>query len=374
MAEKPERYLILCVDRDDDLGVKTQIQTPISGREQVLAAANRLALADPEEADTNAVFAAVKKCDDLRRTGVDCEVAVVCGDQRGGFEADRKLKRGVDALLAAQEYSGIVFVSDGGDDENVMPILQSLKPIVSVERVTIRHSATVEQTYLVLGRYLRLLVYDPRYSKWALGVPGLILLLSGILIVANQIFEAELATVLILGGALFVRGFNVDRIIAGTLSRGPLGYVRLFSIVTSLLVTLVGVFSGYTNMIAQGGGLTALVAAKPSLIFTYGGKLTGYFLNGSLLLIWAGIAVYTMGALLSHMAHGVMRAWREWVVLVMLVLLYFPINTFATYLIGGQRESSILLVSYVLFGMAIIFGLTTTVFARVRTRASMAKE
>ena len=46
--EGPEKVLILCVDRDDDLGVKTKIKTPILGRKENLEAAVALALKDPE--------------------------------------------------------------------------------------------------------------------------------------------------------------------------------------------------------------------------------------------------------------------------------------------------------------------------------------
>ena len=105
----------------------------------------------------------------------------------------------------------------------MIPIIQSLKPIVSVERVAVKHSQTVEETYQVLGRYLRMLVFDPHYSKYALGVPGLILLLAGILVVTGHAFEAGLSAILIIGGAFLVRGFSVDRTVAGSFSEGRRG-------------------------------------------------------------------------------------------------------------------------------------------------------
>ncbi len=209
-----DRYLILSVDRDDDLEIKTKIRTPIKGRDAVQEAATRLALADPEEADANALFATIRKYEELKASGVECEVASVCGAADRGFEADRKIRREVEQLLSNGNYTGIILVSDGGDDEHVIPVLQTLKPIVSVVRVAVKYSKTVEETYLVLGRYLRMLVFDPHYSKWFLGVPGLVLLFSGVLLVSGQIVAAQLATLLILGGAFFIRGFNFDRSIA----------------------------------------------------------------------------------------------------------------------------------------------------------------
>ncbi|MCJ7614473.1 DUF373 family protein, partial [Candidatus Bathyarchaeota archaeon] len=49
-AAKAERILVLCVDRDDDLGMKAGINTPVLGRKENVNAAASLALRDPEEA------------------------------------------------------------------------------------------------------------------------------------------------------------------------------------------------------------------------------------------------------------------------------------------------------------------------------------
>ncbi len=374
MSERAERLLILSVDRDDDLGWKTKIQSPVVGREAALAAATRLALADPEEADANAIFAAVRKFDELSSKGVPCEVAVVCGDPGRGFEADRRVGTEIQSVLKGAAYTGVVFVSDGGEDEQVMPIIQSMEPIVSIERVAVKHSRTVEESYQILGRYLRMLVFDPHYSKWSLGVPGLIFILAGILIALGQFLDAELATLLILGGAFFIRGFGVDRTVAGMLHRGPTGYIRLFSMVTSVLVAVAGFFAGYSTMIVQDGPAAAAVYANSSQIFVYGGKLAGYWISGSLNLVWAGVAIYATGALLSHVARESIRWRRDGFVLVILALIYLPVETFSQFLISGAAESTFLLISYVLIGLAAIFALTVTIYPRVRTRGFPERE
>ncbi len=356
------------MDRDDDLGAKAKVESPVVGRDSALAAAARLALADPEEADANAIFAAVRKYDELTRSKTLCEVAVVCGEPNRGFEADRRIGRQVAKVLAESNYSGIVLVSDGGEDEQVIPILQSLKPIVSVQRIAVKHSQTVEETYEVLGRYLRMLVFDPRYSRYFLGVPGLIFVLAGILIVAGRVFEAELATLLILGGAFLVRGFSIDRTVAGLLQRGPTGYIRLFSMMAAALVVVAGIVTGYDSMMADTTAINAILA-NPSAILVYGAVLIGLLIGGSLTLVWGGVAIYAAGALLSHVARESVRWRRDGFVLVMLGILYFPIRTFSDFLVSGTAETTFLLISYVLIGLAAIFALTTTIYPRVRSRA-----
>jgi len=205
-------------------------------------------------------------------------------------------------------------------------------------------------------------------------VPGVILLLAGILIVSGQVLEAELATLLILGGVFFIRGFNLDRALADLLHRGPTGYMRLFSSVSSFLVILAGVFTGYGYLLVRDPSDVAAVGADPSQFLVHGATLVGYFISGSLILIWAGIAIYSTGALLSHVARDSIRWRRDGFVLLMLGLLYFPISTFSTFLIQGGAEESFLLISYVLLGLAAIFALTVTIYPRVRPRGATQKE
>src|SRR5205823_6437131 len=63
------KILVLCVDRDDDIGVKTGIKTPLIGREANLNAATKLGLADPEDSDVNALLSAISTYDGLVRDG-----------------------------------------------------------------------------------------------------------------------------------------------------------------------------------------------------------------------------------------------------------------------------------------------------------------
>ncbi|MDG6915408.1 MAG: DUF373 family protein [Nitrososphaerota archaeon] len=368
MSLSEERVLVLSVDRDGDLERKTRIRSPLLGRAAVMAAATGLAVADPEEADANALFAAVKEFDTLTSQDVACEVAAVSGLEESGYKADRKIRREVEALLSKGSYSGIVLISDGAEDELVVPILQALKPIVSVRRVVVKHSRSVEENYMVLGRYLRMLVFEPRYSKWAIGVPGTILLLAGMLVLVGAGYLATLSILIILGGAFLIRGFDIDRSVAGMMSHKPYGYVRLFSIPTSFLVAIVGVSSGYTSMTTQGADLLSKVGTSPSHFLEYGAPLVGYYLQGSLLLIWAAIGIYLSGTLLTQMLRGGPRAWRSVTMIVVLALLYLPVDQFSNYLVTGGASSSALLLIYVLVGLALVFGVVGILYSRLRSR------
>src|SRR5207247_1009848 len=93
------KILVLCVDRDDDIGVKTGIKTPLIGREANLNAATKLGLADPEDSDVNALLSAVSTYDGLVRDGQLAEIATICGDVHVGTSSDLILAQQLDQVL-----------------------------------------------------------------------------------------------------------------------------------------------------------------------------------------------------------------------------------------------------------------------------------
>ena len=107
MSGEGGKLLILAVDRDGDLESKTHVHSPVYGREQIVSAATQLAISDPEEADANALFAAVREYDRLERQGESCEVAAVCGVADSGLDADRKIRREVENVLGRTLSQGL---------------------------------------------------------------------------------------------------------------------------------------------------------------------------------------------------------------------------------------------------------------------------
>ncbi len=146
------KLLIVCVDRDNDLGVKVGVQTPVIGREDVLRAAIALGLKDPEEADTNSIFAGLKVYDDYKKSGVDAEVAVICGDQDVGIKSDAALSSQIDTVLSKVEPSSAVLVSDGAEDEYIYPLLSSRIKIDGIKRVVVKQARNIESIYYMILR------------------------------------------------------------------------------------------------------------------------------------------------------------------------------------------------------------------------------
>ncbi|MBI4257712.1 MAG: DUF373 family protein [Thaumarchaeota archaeon] len=356
--------LVMCVDRDDDIGAKTGAVTPIIGREACLTAASKLALADPEEADANAIFAAIKVFDELSAKGYKCEVSLIAGDTTGGFEADQKMRKEMQKVARTFKASGAVLVSDGVEDEKVLPILQGIMPVVSVHRVVIKHSASVEESYAVLGRYLKMLVFDPRYSKWALGVPGILLITSVPFLLFNLLPQGTAIFAGILGIAFLIRAFDIDKMISSIGGMKPSGYIRLFSILASILIIIASLIQGVAAMTRLPEFQGAF--ADPQAMFESMPKILGVFLGESINFLWAGLGVYFGGTVLYNFLRGSIRVLRDLTGFAILGLLYFPFLQFSLILQG--RGSTQLLISFVLFGLSVVFLIIGLIYYYLRTR------
>jgi putative membrane protein len=243
-----EQTLILCIDGDDDIGTKAKVETPIVGRQSNLESATNLAIADPEEADANAMFGAIKLYDELVEQYADeqFEVATIAGTSRGGVDADRKMIKELGIVLEDYPANGVILVTDGFADEDIVPIIQSILPIVSINHIVVKHSERIEETYAVIFRYLKMLIEDPYYSRVSLGVPGILLVIFGFLTASNQLENAGMVMAFVMGIILLLRGFGWDQKLAVLRPRLPPTdrWINIASTGLGGIVALVGIIQG----------------------------------------------------------------------------------------------------------------------------------
>ncbi len=164
--------LVVCIDRDDDLGRKTGIQGPVIGRKNVLNAAAKLAVSDPYEADANTMFAAVHQFDEVVKSGENAEVVVLTGVDKTDYVSDKRILQQFDQVLEKFPADGIVLVTDGAEDDQVIPILQNRCRIVSKHTVIVRQAKEVESTFYTIKEALK----DNTMKTMFVLLPGTILL------------------------------------------------------------------------------------------------------------------------------------------------------------------------------------------------------
>jgi putative membrane protein len=355
------RVLVVCIDRDNDIGSKAGIQTPVLGRDNCIDAGTRLAIEDPEDADANAVFGAVKLYEELVTKGYETEVAIVGGRFNRGIEGDQKIILEVREILAQFKADGVVIVSDGEDDETVVPIVQTIIPVISIQRIIIKHSRSVEYSYAVLGRYVKMLVYDSRYSKFFLGVPGALLITSGLATVFGFTREALAILLSILGIAFVIRAFDIDKAIGSLSKPTPSSFIRIFSTFAGVMIILVAIFNGLSSvpqsLVDSDAGVTKLITNR---------MIVGSFVHGTITLLWIGIATILGGLLLSNWFKGSIRIMSDILRLVVLGLIYIPVVQFTSVLTEGANPFN--LISSLLIGLAITLVAATFLFQYFRNK------
>ena len=126
------KTLILNVDRDDDFGRKAKVESPIIGLKNNIAAANELGQADPEDSDLNAIFSAISIYNSFIKENKDAEIATICGNINVGIKSDEILTNQLEQVIKQTGAEQVVLVSDGAEDEHILPIIQSRIKITSI--------------------------------------------------------------------------------------------------------------------------------------------------------------------------------------------------------------------------------------------------
>jgi putative membrane protein len=358
-ASTSNKLLVICIDRDNDVGDKAGIDTPVIGRDACIEAAQRLALEDPEDADSNSIFAAIKTYEDLISKGYQVEVVTVAGDKNRGVQADEKILLETRKVLEKFSANGAIIVSDGEDDESVIPVIQNVLPVVSVQRVVMKVSRSVEYSYAVFGKYLKMLAYDSKYSKFFLGVPGILLLIGGVATVFGYTAEIFAVLVSILGAAFLIRAFDIDRIWSSWSKPTPMGFIRMFTMVAGVLLILSSVPAGVSTVDSE------LVKVDAQFISIITDKMiVGQFVSGAIPILWIGMGSIFAGTLLSNWIGGIPRQISDILRIIVLGALYPTILQFTKIMIND--EPSLTLIPPLLGGLAATLISATILFKKYR--------
>lgn len=314
------KILVICIDRDADIFRKIGEDGPIYGREKLLEAALRLGLADPSESDTNALFEAVKVGDYFKKGGKEVEVVTLVGSENLGIESDTKISKQLDEALEKNKPDGVIVVTDGAEDEYVLPIVQSRADVIAVKRVVVRQAERLESTYYVIQDFLRDIVSDPRIARLVLGLPGIVLVLY--MLLGPISWRLIAGTV---GVFLLIKGFGlegtVQRIFEEFRSSVVTGKISFFTYVVSILIAVVGIAVGYDEVVGKGIALRSIREAAP--VFSSGAII---FLSFAAIIALIGKSI---DAVLEKQG-----AWRYMIMMVFVVACGIIINAASRFLIG----------------------------------------
>ncbi len=241
------KTLVLNVDRDDDFGRKAKVKSPIIGYATNLEAANKLGETDPEDSDLNAIFYAISIYSKIKREGKDVEIATICGHMNVGFKSDEILAKQLEEVIKKTGAEDVILISDGAEDEHILPIIQSRIKITSVNRVCVKQSRELEDTYY---RVMKILEDEKVLKQFVLPI-ALVLIVWAFFAIIGMSSSGSGAIILTLGLFLLVRVFRWEKNIAHMWEDIKSGFLTgRLSIYTYILAGVILIAFGiyaYTN-------------------------------------------------------------------------------------------------------------------------------
>ena len=142
------------------------------------------------------------------------EVAILTGDEKVGLRSDRIITSQLEEVIKEFQPDRAILVTDGAEDESVLPIIQSQVMVEHVQKIIVKQSKGIEGTYYIIAKALE----DPKWRAKML-VPlsiFLIILGLGIMIPGGGILIGAMP--FLLGGYILAKGLGVDDTVARVMS------------------------------------------------------------------------------------------------------------------------------------------------------------
>ncbi|WP_423745521.1 DUF373 family protein (plasmid) [Haladaptatus sp. SPP-AMP-3] len=236
--------LVVCVDRNNDIGRKTGLQMPVAGWEAVQALVTDVGLADPEDSSVNCLLEALRVARDLRDGDEESIVAVISGTADTRVGADRAVAAQMDELVAEHDPDSTIVVIDSAEDERLVPIVESRTRVDAVDRVVVRQARDIESTYYLLKQFLA----DEELRQTVLVPTGIALIAFPVLLLQLGLAMATSAITAVIGLFVLYKGLAIGDYFHNlpAEARDALysGRVSIVTYVVGVGLSLIGVFAG----------------------------------------------------------------------------------------------------------------------------------
>ncbi|NOR85412.1 DUF373 family protein [archaeon] len=244
--EKETHILVVCIDRDNDLERKANIKGPIIGRKENLNAAEKLALADPGDSDVNAIFKAIQIFDELKRKN-KAEVVTLTGDIDVGIVSDRQILTQLDQILKKRKVNEIILITDGAEDEYVLPLIRSRIKDVYTQKIIVKQNNQLEGAYYLMYEFITSILSDKKAANMFIGLPAIAIIIYALF--GNAGGRLILG---IIGSYLFIKGFQLEHIITKISQEIHISLKvqksSFFMYLVSIAILILGIFSGYETV------------------------------------------------------------------------------------------------------------------------------
>jgi putative membrane protein len=205
------------------------------------------------------------------------EIVSFAGDKNVGVISDQKIAEQLENFLKTYDVQRAIFVSDGAEDETLVPIVQSRMKIDSVKRIVVMQSENLESTYYILKHAFS----DPKISQTFFVPLGLAFLIYSIFLFVRYPEGAIIGISAAVGLYMLYRGFGLDDYLAlererlwdALLEQKMVFISYTAAILTSLVATAYGAMEVWKLYSAEGvwyqGSLTLMSVFTHASVWWY---------------------------------------------------------------------------------------------------------
>lgn len=301
---KNKDILVICIDRDNDLGRKAGVSGPIIGRTANIDAAVALGQRDPSDSDVNAIFYALKVYSDIKAEN-SAEVVTLVGDENIGIVSDRKIMAQLDEVLKTHSFKEAVLVSDGAGDERILPLLKTKINVISTQQVIVKQSARLESTYYMINDFVIDAFSNRKTAQLFFGIPA-----ASLIIYAVYGMAAWRLILGLVGGYLFVRGFHLEQyilsIFGAVVNAARKRQPSIFLYILSVSAFIIALFQGY------GGAVSASSILQETLLFVNSSAFM--FLAAVALALWGRAMSLRKERIPAYVTYTILSFSSAWIV------------------------------------------------------------
>jgi len=331
------KILVIYVDIDDDLG-RIGLTTPIIGEESVEKAINVAAESIPTDSDFNTMVVAYNIFKKLKKDNMDVEIAFISGSDKNKVESQIDFSRKLDEAINATKAEEAIIVYDSPEDAKAIPIIQSKLKVIGIERVLVEQYRGIEETYVLLGKYIKKAISEPRFARFFLGVPGLILVVVGIFSLLNLTAYATPSILIIIGIALLGRGLRIDEYIEQWWENST---IMVIAAIISIISTIIGIVESYYVAVSIKD-----FSSSSSFI---------EILNTILPFVTFAIVVLFGAKAISKITNRDIRVWHDVFRIISVIMIYLMILLIPKNLESQTILQTILLLSITTIGLVSLY-------------------
>ena len=143
-----------------------------------------------------------------------------------------------------------------------------------------------------------------------------------------------------------IRAFDIDKAWSNWAKPTPEGFIRLFTLITGLILIAGSIPAGITNV-----GAENLSADVGIINIITNNIVIGQFVSGMIPFLWIGIGTIFVGILFNNWLNRKLRHISDILRVIVLVSLYPTVYQFTNILIYGESSFTLLLPLVIGFGV-----------------------